>query len=169
MKKMGLMLTDAANTIGTVRVPSGLINKLEFLGRHKDHIPLIKGVDKVLGWGGSAAKIGVGLTLGGVLIKKLIDNIRNDSNKKRIIEDLALNDPVLNEIDKPTLLEWYATICHYAPTLCTDKQTVSEILHNFARFGKVDMSTLKMLADTEKSLSASRDDGVGFKDLLHFV
>ena len=167
MKQVGLIKTGMAAP--SVVVPSGLVGKIEFLGRHANHMPLVKGIDKVLNWGGSAAKIGVGLMLSGVLIKKLIDSIKNDSNKKRIIEDLALNDPVLKEVEKSTLLEWYATLCHYAPTLCTDKQTVGEVLRNFARFGKIDINTLKMLADTEKSISSARENDTNFVDLTKFV
>lgn len=147
---------------------AGLVANIARLGA-KNMPHFMRGMDRILNWGGSAAKIGVGMMLGGVLLKKAIDSIRNDSNKKRIIEDLALNDPVLKEVEKPTLMEWYATVCHYAPTLCTDKQTVSEVLRNFARFGKIDLSTLKMLADTEKSISSSREDELGFADLTKYV
>ena len=147
---------------------AGLVTGIARLGA-KNMPHFMRGMDRVLNWGGSAAKIGVGLMLSGVLIKKMIDNIKNDSNKKRIIEDLALNDPVLKEVEKSTLLEWYATLCHYAPTLCTDKQTVGEVLRNFARFGKIDINTLKMLADTEKSISSARDNDTKFNDLTKFI
>ena len=127
------------------------------------------GVNTLLTWGSRAAKMGVGLTLSSMILKQLIDNIKNDSNKKRIIEDLALNDPVIKEINKKTLLEWYATICFYAPNISSDKQTVAEVLKNFARFGKIDMSTLKMLADVEKSLAAVKDKQPAFTDLIKLV
>lgn len=90
---------------------------------------------------------------GGYIIKQILDKMRNDVRKTRIIEDLALNDPVLRSVDKRQLYHWYATLCYYAPTLANDKLTVTEVLQNFARFGKVDFNTIKMLVDTEKSVS----------------
>lgn len=91
----------------------------------------------------------------GFAIKRVIDKIRNDINKKRLLEDLALNNPVLKQVPKDTLVEWYASICLYAPRLCTDKHTVAEVLQNFARFGKVDINTLKMLAETDSKVTSS--------------
>lgn len=119
--------------------------------------------------GGAAAKIGVGIVLTGAVIKQIIDKINNDANKKRIIEDIALNDPTLKSIDKKKLMEWYATINYYAPTLANDKHTVSEVLRQFAMFGKIDINTLKMLADTEKSVSATHTSSIGLSDLVRFV
>lgn len=47
----------------------------------------------------------------------------------------------------------YATIYHFAPKVSLDKVAVREVLQGFARFGKVDLQTLKMLAETEKALA----------------
>lgn len=86
-------------------------------------------------------------------IKQIVDKVKNDVRKKRIIEDLSLNDPMLKHVDKDTLMRWYATICYYAPTLANNKLTAAEVLQNFAKFGKIDFNTIKMLIDTEKSIS----------------
>ena len=90
---------------------------------------------------------------GGFVIKQILDKMHNDVRKTRIIEDLSLNDPLLKNVDKRQLYHWYALLCYYAPTLADDKLTVTEVLQNFARFGKVDFNTIKMLVDTEKTVS----------------
>lgn len=115
------------------------------------------------------AKGAAGVILSALVLKTIYTKISNDLSRKRIIEDLSLNDPVLKSVPKKTLMEWYATMYAYAPTLTTDKQTVKEVLTNFARFGKIDLNTLKMLADTEKSLAAVNDNGVvkGLVSLMH--
>lgn len=91
---------------------------------------------------------------GGVVLGKVINNIKNDIRRKSLLEDLHLNDPLLRDIDKAQLMEWYATIVHFAPTVSLDKNAVREILQGFARFGRVDLQTLKLLADTEKSMAS---------------
>lgn len=90
---------------------------------------------------------------GSVVLGKVINKIKNDIRRKSLLEDLHLNDPLLHEIDKAQLMEWYATIVHFAPTVSLDKNAVREVMHGFARFGRVDLQTLKMLADTEKNMS----------------
>ena len=54
---------------------------------------------------------------GGVVLGKVINNIKNDIRRKSLLEDLHLNDPLLRDIDKAQLMEWYATIVHFAPTV----------------------------------------------------
>lgn len=93
------------------------------------------------------------LISGGIILGKALNSIKNDIRRKSLIEDLYLNDTLLHEIDKAQLMEWYATIVHFAPTVSLDKNAVREVMHGFARFGRVDLQTLKMLADTEKSMS----------------
>lgn len=93
------------------------------------------------------------IVTGGLVIGKVINKIKNDIRRKSLLEDLRLNDPLLRDIDKAQLMEWYATIVHFAPTVSLDKNAVREILQGFAHFGRVDLQTLKMLADTEKSMA----------------
>lgn len=93
------------------------------------------------------------IVTGGLVIGKVINKIKNDIRRKSLLEDLRLNDPLLRDIDKAQLMEWYATIVHFAPTVSLDKNAVREILQGFARFGRIDLQTLKMLADTEKSMA----------------
>lgn len=95
----------------------------------------------------------VTLLTGGIVLKSLYDKLQNDSRRKSLLESVTSSDPVLKDVDKAKLLEWYATLYHYAPTVSLDKNSVRELLLQFARFGKVDMQTLKLLAETEKSLA----------------
>lgn len=103
---------------------------------------------------------GVALIGAGSIIHKAYTAIKNDVTRKNLINDLHLNDAVLSQVPEEHLLEWYATIYHFAPNFSLDKQAVREVLQNFARFGKVDVNTLKMLADTEKATSqAAKAEG----------
>ena len=72
---------------------------------------------------------------------------------------------MLKEVDRERLLEWYATIYHYAPKMSLDKVTVRELLQQFARFGRIDLQTLKTMAETEKALSQSKSSE-GIKNKL---
>lgn len=101
----------------------------------------------------SGLSVAGAIVTGGLVIGKVINKIKNDIRRKSLLEDLRLNDPLLRDIDKAQLMEWYATIVHFAPTVSLDKNAVREILQGFARFGRVDLQTLKMLADTEKSMA----------------
>lgn len=94
----------------------------------------------------------VAVLTGGIILKSIYDKLQNDSRRKSLLESVTSSDPVLKDVDKAKLLEWYATIYHYAPTVSLDRNSVRELLLQFARFGKVDMQTLKLLAETEKSL-----------------
>lgn len=90
---------------------------------------------------------------GGLLLKSLYAKISNDIRRKSIIEDLSLNDPVLKNVGKAKLMEWYATIYHFSPKVSLDKTATADLLRNFASFNKVDMQSLKLLSETEKNLS----------------
>lgn len=102
----------------------------------------------------------------GLLINKTVKNIKNDNTRKRLLAELQTSDPVLSQVDPDQLLEWYATIYHFAPNFSLDKAAVREVLQNFARFGRVDVNTLKMLADTEKSSQQAADVGHSWGDML---
>ena len=98
---------------------------------------------------------GVGmLGVGAAALHKAYTKVHNDVTRKHIIQDLHLNDPILRDVDNEKLLEWYATIYHFAPKFSLDKNAVREVLQNFARFGRVDVNTLKMLAESERALHA---------------
>ena len=109
----------------------------------------------------TAKTIGTGLSmaaLGTNVIKTLVNKIQNDMRRKAIIEDLATYDPILKNVDREQIKEWFATMYYYAPTMTADKNTVKEILTGFARFGKIDLSTLKTLAETEEKLRKARNE-----------
>ena len=98
------------------------------------------------------------LGLGANVMKTLINKIQNDMRRKAIIEDLANYDPILKNVDREQLKEWFATMYFYAPSMTADKNTVKEVLTGFARFGKIDLPTLKTLSETEEKLRKSRSD-----------
>jgi len=116
------------------------------------------GIKNVLSGIGTFGKItaGVGLlTAGAASLHRAYTSIQNDAQRKQLISDLHLNDPFLKEVPEEQLLEWYSTIYHFAPKFSLDKSAVREVLQNFARFGKVDVNTLKMLAETEKAMTSN--------------
>lgn len=127
------------------------------------------GLNKFLGvFGTSTAKIlSVGsLVLASSALIKSIKEVQNDSRRKQLITELHHNDPVLSKIPEDQVLEWYATIYHFAPHFSLDRSAVREVLQNFARFGRVDVNTLKMLADTEKSTQAAASDNKSWGDVF---
>lgn len=115
----------------------------------------------------SGLSVAGAVVTGGLVIGKVINKIKNDIRRKSLLEDLHLNDPLLRDIDKAQLMEWYATIVHFAPTVSLDKNAVREILQGFARFGRVDLQTLKLLADTEKSMTT--DNTVPWGSVLKMI
>lgn len=121
----------------------------------KDIGGAVKNVSNIIGLG----------TLGIYAANKLVSKIQNDTRRKALIEDLSRNDPILKEVDKVTLLQWYATIYHIAPQMSLDRVAVREILQQFARFGRVDLQTLKMMAETEAAI-AEGSKGSKVKDWI---
>ena len=106
--------------------------------------------------GKGAMALAGGLMVGGML-KSTFDAIKRDSKAKQVFESLS-HDPMLSKIDSGTLAEWFAAIYHYSPTAASDKATAKELMHQFSTFGKVDIQTLKTLAEIEeKSSSAMKD------------
>ena len=117
-------------------------------------------MDTVNTIGAVGKAVGV-LSMGAMVTKQVIDKLNNDTRRKALIEDLSNNDPLLRQVDKKQLLEWYATIYHYGPKVSLDKTTVRELLQSFSRFGKVDMQSIKLIADTEKALTDADDKSGG--------
>ncbi len=111
------------------------------------------------------APVGV-ISGAGMLISKAAARINNDTQRKNLLNDLHLNDPLLRDIPEEQLLEWYATIYHFAPKFSLDKGAVRETLEQFARFGRVDVNTLKMLADTEKATQQAANAGQTWGDVF---
>lgn len=99
-----------------------------------------------------------GLALSMNLIYNTVKSFRNDAQRRNLIEDLYRSDPVLSQLDHDQVVEWYAAIVHFAPHFSLDKAAVKEVLENFARFGRVDVNTLKMLAETEKATAGAQKD-----------
>lgn len=102
----------------------------------------------------------------GMLINKAYNKVKNDTTRRNIISDLHLNDPVLKNVPEEQLLEWYATIYHFAPKFSLDRSAVKEVLQNFSRFGRVDVNTLKMLAETEKAVQDADSKRSSWGDML---
>lgn len=97
------------------------------------------------------------LIASGFLLNRLKQKIQNNPRSRALIEDLIQNDPLIKEEDRDTVLQYYATIMNVAPSLALDKNAVRELLKQFIRFGKVDIQTLKILADTEKNIQQSKN------------
>jgi hypothetical protein len=92
--------------------------------------------------------------LAGYAMKSIIQEFMNDHKRKAMLEDLMLNDPIISRAEPTTVKEYYATIHYMAPKLSADKNIVRELLQNFVKFGRVDIASVKTLADTQKSMDA---------------
>lgn len=106
------------------------------------------------------------LISGGMLLNKMHSRLQNDMQRKSLIEDLHLNDPILKQVDKSQLIEWYATIMHFAPKFSLDKPAVREVLNSFAQYGRVDLNTLKMLAEVESSVAKASSGSMSWGTML---
>lgn len=107
-----------------------------------------------------AGAVIAGITLSAGVLQGIYRQIQNDIRRKAIVEDLANYDPILKNVDKAKIKEWYATMMYYAPVMSADKQTAREVLTGFSRFDKVDLKTLKELADTELALAKGRSESI---------
>ena len=136
----------------------------------------MSGVMKGLGKGGMGLVAGVGAAKGvlsgvcaaGLAIGQAKNALKRDQRRIMLISELHRNDPMLKDVDLEQLMTWYATIIHYAPKMSLDKNTVRELLQNFVRFGRIDVNTLKTLAETEKALmqAAEANNKMSWKSLL---
>jgi hypothetical protein len=121
----------------------------------------------------STLKTGIGLgttllamgALTGMQLKQAYSRIQNDVRRKAMIEDLILNDMIIKEAPREQVLEWYATIYNIAPKVSAEKPAVRELLQHFVKFGRIDLQTLKTLAETESKLNSSSGMG-SVKDLI---
>ena len=147
------------------------MEKKAFIGRNIDKLVQYgntnrHGIQAVGSAVGTAAK-GLGiLAAGSYALSKIKTKIQNEPRRKAIVEDLASNDPIIKEADKDQVLQYYATIYNIAPTVSLDKNAVREILQGFVRFGRVDVQTLKTLAETERLIHQSKDKGLAMGGLF---
>ncbi|MFP4019425.1 MAG: hypothetical protein ACLFUH_09270 [Bacteroidales bacterium] len=137
----------------------GIGNTMNRAGRRVIDVAKSDETSKVLRNLGAAAG---GFAAGTYAFDRLKKKIQNEPRRKAILEDLQMNDPVISEEDPEKVLEYYATIYNFAPDLTLDKSAVKELLQHFVRFGRVDLQTLKTLADTEKSIKQSKDSRFSF-------
>lgn len=107
----------------------------------------------------NAAVVGTLLSLGANTFNSIKNKIQNDLRRKSLLEDLMRNDPIISKADKDQVLQFYATIFHVAPHLSADKNTVKDLLRNFITFDKVDLNSIKMLADAEKNMGTIHGSG----------
>lgn len=106
------------------------------------------------------------LLAGAVAIHKAVKELKNDTKRRQIVTRLHETDPVLSGIPPEQLMEWYATIYHFAPKFSLDYASVREVLQNFVRFGKVDVNTIKMLAETEKATAQAKKETKSWSAVL---
>jgi len=98
---------------------------------------------------------GMGASLPLMAINRMKQKIQNDTRRKALVEDLYTNDPIIGQADREDVIQYYATILSVAPSISLDKNVVRELLQNFIKFGRVDLQTVKTMADTEKSMKSS--------------
>lgn len=96
-----------------------------------------------------------GTLLGGWALAAAVKKIRTSTVKQALIEDLMRNDPVISDEEPDTVLSYYATINTLAPDIAKDKNAVRELLQNFIKFGRIDMQSIKTLAEIQGKLHAS--------------
>ena len=101
---------------------------------------------------GSLVGAGTTALLGAYGVKKIIDGLMNDHTRKAMLEDLIMCDPIIKQADPDKVKEFYATIHYMAPKLSGDRNIVRELLQNFIKFDRVDIASIKALADTQKSM-----------------
>lgn len=100
---------------------------------------------------------GVGLAFGGAFVLGLtLKKIQNSIRHKAIVEDLMTTDPIIKQAPREQVLEAYATIYNLAPRIALEKQIVRELLQHVVKFGRLDMQTVKMITDTEKTIKDVR-------------
>lgn len=110
------------------------------------------GLDDIAKAGAISAGALTATLLGGFGAQKVIDAASNSITRKALLEDLVLNDPIISQADEDQVKQYFATIHHLAPKLSQDKNIVRELLQNFIKFGRVDLASIKALADTQKSM-----------------
>lgn len=103
-----------------------------------------------------------GLTAAARGIAAVHNKLANDPERKKILEDLVREDPVLRDADPEKLKEYYAVIYHIAPNLTLNKGALREPLKNFVRFDKVDLATMKSLAELEDKMKRGSTASANF-------
>lgn len=118
---------------------------------------------------GNALTLAVGAAIPLMTINSMKNKIQNDTRRKALIEDLYQNDPIIKNADREEVIQYYATIFSIAPSVSLDKNVVRELLQNFIKFGRVDIQTIKTLAETERSISQSKSLPFRVTDALHLM
>jgi hypothetical protein len=107
----------------------------------------------------TAGSLGTAM-LSAFVIKKAFDKAMTDIKRKAMLEDLIMNDPIIRRADRDKVKQFYATIHSIAPKISGDKSVVKELLQNFIRFDRVDLNSVKTLADTQKSIVQAEGKGL---------
>ena len=106
----------------------------------------MEGLNKGVSTAAKALLVGYGL-------KMAVQKLMNKRENLAMVEDLMLTDPIIKQADPQRVKEFYTTIDYMAPAISKDKNVVKELLQNFIKFDRVDMPSIKALADTQKSLT----------------
>lgn len=118
--------------------------------------------------GGSAAVTAFGKemgTTGANLLRDIankameaVGHAGDDAARQAILGDLKSTDSVLAAADDKTLMEAYHTMTRFAPVLSTDKNAVRSFLRQAVMSGSgPDYMSIKLLADSERSITGGRD------------
>lgn len=99
-------------------------------------------------------------TLSAIGFKTLYNRIKSSTRHKAVIDDLMTNDPIIREADPEEMAQIYATIYKLAPGLALEKPAVREIMQNYAKMGRLDMQTVKMLVEANDKMGSNPSSGM---------
>lgn len=113
----------------------------EFLGNNKDSFAAL----------GGALGAGMLVSKGLVAASDYVSNLSGTFEQKKLIKNLMETDPIIKNADPAQVMSFYKTICNMAPNLSVDVNMAKDLLHNFIKFGRIDMQSLKLMIEAEKA------------------
>lgn len=120
---------------------------------------MMSGVTKQADWKNNIELIGKALSAGATVYgaaraaTNYVKDMGVSTTQQQVITKLLNTDPILKNADRESVLSYYKTICNMAPKVSQDENVVKDLLHNFVKFGRIDLQSLKLLTDTEKAYS----------------
>lgn len=103
-----------------------------------------------------------GVAIGALGLKMLYDKIQRDRQAKQVIDDLMRNDPIISKEAPDKVMQYAATVYNVAPSVTRDHNIMKNLLQNFIKFGTVDLQSIKMLVDIEKSMGDNNTKSLPF-------
>lgn len=112
-------------------------------------------MEKMAMFGAGVKPAVAGMAVGALGLKMLYDKIQRDRQAKQVIDDLMRNDPIISKEAPEKVMQYAATVYNVAPSVTRDHNIMKNLLQNFIKFGTVDLQSIKMLVDIEKSMGDS--------------